>query len=450
MLRWDLRGTVFMSIHTDDMDIIAQYAADVNDILQAFDKRFGITVSSPDYMLGVLRTESINGNRRSITMSQEAYIEGMYEKFKEHCDGKTVTEPFPAKTFLMPLDNCGKPIDVPDDEVKRVHKKGYMNLVGGLLWAQRNTCPGLSFAMSQICRCMQRPSEKALACGVHSLKYLLAHKQDGISFHSDGNWEPRIYYDSGHKQPTGDGRSFCFFVIMHFGGPIYWETTKHDIPAFGAGEDEYMTQSIACKQGRGYQNLLNELGLGDMVKKPMSVIGDNSQAELWGSEWAKMNTKTRHIEQKYHIVKTMVKKGWFQPLWMMGKENPADLGTKPVDGVTSNRLMPMLCGQAPLPPLPEPRGKMKKRVHFRRRRPRVPPVRPPPPAAAATPAHRPHPSMPTNCKNPELQGLAPPASPSAGTLPHQHHAQPRVVARFLQNARAVICMVATACMGVLA
>ena len=72
-------------------------------------------------------------------MSQEAYIEGMYEKFKEHCDGKKVTEPFPAKTFLMPLDNCGKPIDVPDDEVKRVHKKGFMNLVGGLLWAQRNT-----------------------------------------------------------------------------------------------------------------------------------------------------------------------------------------------------------------------------------------------------------------------------------------------------------------------
>ena len=44
-------------------------------------------------------------------MSQEAYIEGMFEKFKEHCDSKTVTEPFPAKNFLMPLDNCGKPID---------------------------------------------------------------------------------------------------------------------------------------------------------------------------------------------------------------------------------------------------------------------------------------------------------------------------------------------------
>ena len=36
---------------------------------------------------------------------------------------------------------------------------------------------------------------------------------------------------------------------------------------------------------------------------------------------------------------------------------------------------------------------------------------------------------------------------SSPTLPHQHHAQPRAAARFLQNARAVICMGGTACIG---
>ena len=36
---------------------------------------------------------------------------------------------------------------------------------------------------------------------------------------------------------------------------------------------------------------------------------------------------------------------------------------------------------------------------------------------------------------------------SSPTLPHQHHAQPRAAARFLQNARAVICMGGRACIG---
>ena len=47
----------------------------------------------------------------------------------------------------------------------------------------------------------------------------------------------------------------------------------------------------------------------------------------------------------------------------------------------------------------------------------MPPVRPPPPAAAAAPAHRPRPHTPPNCKDPELQALAPPRSPPAPPFP---------------------------------
>ena len=38
---------------------------------------------------------------------------------------------------------------------------------------------------------------------------------------------PVVYYDSGRKQETGDGKAFYSVVICHKGGPIYWETRKH-------------------------------------------------------------------------------------------------------------------------------------------------------------------------------------------------------------------------------
>ena len=54
------------------------------------------------------------------------------------------------------------------------------------------------------------------------------------------------------------------------------------------------------------------MGFADMVDGPWKVVGDNAQAEAWAREWAMMTINSRHIQQKYHIVKHMVKAGWFQ------------------------------------------------------------------------------------------------------------------------------------------
>ena len=56
----------------------------------------------------------------------------------------------------------------------------------------------------------------------------------------------------------------------------------------------------------------------------------------------------------------MVKQGWFTALWQSGPVNPADIGTKPIDGTTGGRLIPQLRGAAPLQPLPDPIGVLKR------------------------------------------------------------------------------------------
>ena len=71
----------------------------------------------------------------------------------------------------------------------------------------------------------------------------------------------------------------------------------------------------------------------------------------------------------------------------------------------------------------------------------MPPAFPPPPAAAATRAHRPRPSTPTNCKNPELEGLGPPRPPAGLPFPTSITPSPAARSRFLQNPRPRACMV---------
>ena len=45
-------------------------------------------------------------------MSQPNYMEKMQEEFAQHMEPikSDPAEPFPVKTFLAPLDNCGKPV----------------------------------------------------------------------------------------------------------------------------------------------------------------------------------------------------------------------------------------------------------------------------------------------------------------------------------------------------
>jgi hypothetical protein len=48
-----------------------------------------------------------------------------------------------------------------ESEYGPVKDRGYRKLIGCMLWPTRNAYPMISYAISQLCRCMEKPSEKA-------------------------------------------------------------------------------------------------------------------------------------------------------------------------------------------------------------------------------------------------------------------------------------------------
>ena len=59
----------------------------------------------------------------------------------------------------------------------------------------------------------------------------------------------------------------------------------------------------------------------------------------------------RHFEHKYFTIRERVELGEVKMYWISGKDNPADIMTKPVDKATIDRLLPYLRGdkEVPLP-----------------------------------------------------------------------------------------------------
>jgi hypothetical protein len=84
------------------------------------------------------------------------------------------------------------------------------------------------------------------------------------------------------------------------------------------------------------------------VKRPTLCIGDNRNARDWANEKV-ISEGNQHLDRHYFIIRERVQKGEILPVWIEGKNNPADVGTKPIDGTVTRELEPYMSGQKEIP-----------------------------------------------------------------------------------------------------
>eukprot|EP01048_Picozoa_sp_COSAG05_P019010 COSAG05_NODE_2891_length_2535_cov_3.156814_1_plen_137_part_10 len=107
-------------------------------------------------MLGVQREWTTDGSAAVAKHEQIAYIEDAWNKFfaerfklSKYCPRR------PADDITF-VDSHGELLEVSEDEADRVIKRGYRELVGTLLWPARNCYPRITYAVTQLCRRMDR------------------------------------------------------------------------------------------------------------------------------------------------------------------------------------------------------------------------------------------------------------------------------------------------------
>ena len=113
-----------------------------------------------------------------------------------------------------------------------------------------------------------------------------------------------------------------------------------------------MAMNHAYKQVKWLRALFEELGMGDLVKAPTLLLGDNKQAGRWARE-DMITNGNRFIERMYFKVREGVKAGAVEPRYINTKLNPSDLLTKDVSREVIEALAGMFSGQLPWPETPE-------------------------------------------------------------------------------------------------
>ena len=135
-------------------------------------------------MLGIQREISSDEGITTLEMTQVAYIEQAWEDWKELSGRITKKAPTRPADGLKFTDLDGKLVETDSAEYEAVTKRGYRRVVGTILWPARNAYPIISYAVVQLCRAMEKPSERAWESAMHCLHYLYAIRHEGIRFSS--------------------------------------------------------------------------------------------------------------------------------------------------------------------------------------------------------------------------------------------------------------------------
>ena len=94
--------------------------------------------------------------------------------------------------------------------------------------------------------------------------------------------------------------------------------------------------------------MIRDLGFPEWVERPTLTLTDNRNARDWANE-TMITDGNRHIDRRYMLIREKVNNGVMAVVWQSGDWNISDLGTKPTDTPTNQRLVPILCGRAELP-----------------------------------------------------------------------------------------------------
>ncbi|GMF43837.1 unnamed protein product [Phytophthora fragariaefolia] len=262
----------------------------------------------------------VEQNDRSIKIHQTMYCEQILERF-----GFSDAHPsrIPMETKLRLTMN-----DTDTASRKQVPRNGkvfpYRELVGSLMYLATCTRPDLAYAVGQLSRYVQSPTQQHISAAKRLLSGTLV--LDGFC---DSDW--------GNDPDTR--KSVTGYVHCMTGGAISWASRRQPIVAPSTAEAEYVAACEACMEGQGLRNVLTEVF--PMVKTEFR-LGIDNQAVFVMATNPTYSRRTRHIELRWHYVRDRVAKKMME-LWKVKTDvNPSDLMTKPLASERFDMLNDMI------------------------------------------------------------------------------------------------------------
>jgi hypothetical protein len=193
--------------------------------------------------------------RKTITLSQEAYIDTILKRFE-------MTTAYGVQTPLDPnvrLDGQQGGVEVDPTE--------YQAIVGSLMYAALGTRPDIAYAVAALSRYNSRPSTVHLTAAKRVLRYLKTTKTAKLYYSTNGVTELHGYTDADWAGDSADRKSQGGYTFIMGGAAVSWQSRKQPLIALSTLEAEYIACSDAVRETKWLLQLAKDVDFHTIAEK---------------------------------------------------------------------------------------------------------------------------------------------------------------------------------------
>ena len=309
-----VKGNIILIIWVDDIIIAAPNLNEINKIKSALSEKFRMKdLGLMKYFLGI----EFHYQKNQITMNQTKYVNKILERFgMQNCNPKST-----------PIDSCANK-NFQSNSNELGDSTLYREIVGSLIYVMNCTRPDLCYTVSKLSQKLSKPTNEDLNMAKRALKYLKGTANHGLTFKKLTNLELTGYSDSDwggsvdRKSISGN----CFSLGEN-STLISWRSKKQNTVALSTCESEYCAITESLKEALFLKQLL--VDMVGKYERPVLLFVDN-QGAIELSRNPVFHQRTKHIDIKYHFIRSHVENKFITLKYIPSANNLADPFTKPI------------------------------------------------------------------------------------------------------------------------
>eukprot|EP00253_Pinus_taeda_P028155 PITA_28155 len=309
---------IILLLYVDDMCFAGSNMQEINVLKRKLANSFAMKdLGDAKQILGMKITRDKQNCK--LTLSQNEYIQKVLKIFNMH-NAKLVSTPF-ASHLKLSKEVCPRT----QEDMDYMSKVPYASAVESLMYAMVCTRPNIAHAVGVVRRYMNNPGKEHWMVVKWILRYLKGTTNQALCF-GGLNIYLQGYVDIDMAGDKDNRWSITRYVFTVGGTTISWVSKIQSVVALSTTEAEYVAATEASKEMIWLQRFMGELGKEHYI----STLYSDNQSAIHLARNSSFHSRTKHIQLKYHFIRSVLEGGELKLEKIHTSQNPADMLTKVV------------------------------------------------------------------------------------------------------------------------
>ena len=335
---------IMFSIHVDDKFVACSGKEQLDELCGIFTaNKFKYTCEAMNQVLGIgvnyVKYDTQIANSGRLVLDHDRYIRDAYDEvciamrdmYGTGIATSPVSIPMSDEDYKMSDPEPEQPFD-------RKRYKLFRSILGKCSHCANMTHPEIVTSISILSQNMMSPTDHDVRRVFKVLRFLKNTTKDDrgkIVYVRNPRYDRcdqnpiHLLCDADLSNCPKTRRSRTGYCCFLYGMLCGWKSTRQNSVSLSTCESEYVALSSCAQFGKWYRDMVTGIGIEKAITSPIHILTDSASARLLAISPVNIQNKySRHIEQRIHWFRELVRAKQLVILHIPGNSNPSDCFTK--------------------------------------------------------------------------------------------------------------------------